>query len=89
MTLQRTRELYILGPIEGARHAHDAWQVDGTVYRLVLRATGHDDARFRAMALAAERGDRDPHVWHDSAVTSCQRLQDDGPCGVLMVEVVG
>lgn len=89
MTLYRTHELYLLESIEGARHAHDAWQVDGTLYRLVVRATGHDDARRRAVERATEHGDLEAHVWYDATVTSCQRLQDDGELGVVLAEVVG
>jgi len=86
--MTRTRELYVLQPHEGARHLHDPWQVDGTAYRMVLRATGHDDARTRAVRIAEARGDQEPHVWYDAAVTACHRLQDDGPMGVVCVEVV-
>lgn len=87
MTPQRTRELYLLEPIEGARHAYDQWQYDGTIYRMVIRATGHDDARRRAAEASATAEDAEPHVWLDPAVTSCHRLQDDGELGVVCVEV--
>lgn len=83
-----TRELYLLEPIEGARHAFDPWQTDETVYRMVIRATGHDDARRRAVEVADDADDVEPHVWYDATVTSCVRLQDDGPLGPVAVEVV-
>lgn len=89
MTLRRTMEIYLLTPIEEARHAHDDWQVDGTAERIVLRASGPAAARRLAQREAQDRGDLHPETWLDAQLTSCQRLGDDGPCGVLVVERVG
>jgi len=87
MTLRRTHEIYLLAPVEEARHMDDPWQRDMTAERIVLRASGPAAARRLAVRIAADQGDDTPEAWLDPNVTICERLGEDGEPGVIAVQV--